>query len=177
MLKETCTNIGTESINDANCHTPTYAFLNAEITTNKNLVEYNAGCCETSCIGAYFRVKNNFTIKFDCCDRNNCNDLKALHSLEYKCEFNKSIPSFSSLVYPVENTKAAGVKMCYMCKDCIYPTRNVEIEYCGKKNNQTTTYACQYIYGHSMQEKFWSGGCIPIEDFYLSSHRDLNVKV
>ena len=68
--------------------------------------------------------------------------------------------------------------MCYLCKDCIYPTRNVEIEYCGKKNNNLNqTFACQYIYGHSMQDKFWSGGCILIEDFYLSSHRDLNVKV
>jgi hypothetical protein len=36
LLKKTCTNIGTESINDANYLTPTYALLNAEITTNKN---------------------------------------------------------------------------------------------------------------------------------------------
>ena len=105
-----------------------------------------AGSCndQSTCLGGIFIVKYNYTFTYDCCDYNLCNTLDYGKTLNYKCEFHKTVPKTKKLTFPVRNAKAPSVKQCYYCNGCS-TSKSAKVVNCVERNATIKNFACIVI--------------------------------
>ena len=102
------------------------------------------GCNPKWCPGPYFAVASNTIFKFDCCNTTNCNTIDKFNSLDYSCEFFKTLQPKQKLIYPSKILSKTRVKQCYVCDDCKNPEKEAKIESCPVTDQNN--YVCQVNY-------------------------------
>ena len=102
------------------------------------------GCNPRKCPGPYFAVSPNTIFKFDCCNTTNCNTIERFKTLDYSCEFFKTLQPKQKLIYPSKILSETRVKQCYVCVDCKNPIKEAKIRSCPESDQNN--YVCQVYY-------------------------------
>ena len=103
---------------------------------------------EASFTSAFFKVSQTQTLRYDNCYTNYCNSIEKVKTVtNYKCEFNKTKPTKSKLIYPISFSKSKSVSKCYTCDRCVNPDKEVVVKNCNDKNNTNIIhFVCDVLF-------------------------------